>query len=57
MATKKHNERSEWVNNFTRELEGLEEGTKEEIRIGLLKTTLKRIPNWKTPCHDGIQGF
>ena len=28
-----------------------------EIHIDLLKTTLKRIPNWKTPGHEGIHGF
>ena len=39
MATKKHNENAEWINNITRELEGLEEGPKTEIHIDLLKTT------------------
>ena len=28
-----------------------------EIHIDLLKTTLKRISNWKAPGHDGIHGF
>ena len=57
MATKKHNENAEWINNITRELEGLEQGPKTEIHIDLLKTTLKRISNGKTPDHDGIHGF
>ena len=39
---------------MTRELEGLVEGPKAEIHIELLKTTLKRIPNWKTPGHHGF---
>ena len=47
MATKKHNEKAEWLNNMTRELEGLEEVPKAEIHIDLLKTTLK-ISNWNT---------
>ena len=42
---------------MTRELEGLEEGLKGEIHIELLKKTLKKISNWKTPGHDGIDGF
>ena len=42
---------------MTRELERLEEGPKAEIHIELLKKTLKKISNWKTPCHDGIHGF
>ena len=54
---KKHNENAEWINNITRELEGLEEGSKMEIHIDLLKTTPKRISNWKMPGHDGIHGF
>ena len=53
----KNDERAEWINNITRELEGLEEGPKAEIQIDLLKTTQKRIPNWKTPVHDGMHGF
>ena len=38
-------------------LEGLEEGPKAEIHTELLKKTLKKISNWKTPGHDGIHGF
>ena len=40
---KKHNENAEWINNITRELDGLEGGLKTEIHIDLHKTTLKRI--------------
>ena len=52
----KHNEKAEWINNMTRELEELEESLKAEIYIDLLKMTLK-ISNWKTPGHDGIHGL
>ena len=56
MATKKtkHNERAEWMNNMTREQEGLREGSKTDIHIDLLKTTLKymqlenTLPWWDT---------
>ena len=54
---KKHNEKAEWINNITRELEELKEGPKAEIHTDLLKTTLKNISNWKTLGHDGIYGF
>ena len=54
---KKYNEKAEWINNMTRELEGLEEGSKAEIHIELLKKTLKKISKSKTPGHDGIHGF
>ena len=54
---KKHYENAEWINNITRELDGLVEGLKIEIHVDLLKTTLKRISNGKVPGHDGIHGF
>ena len=56
MVTKKYNKKAEWINNLTRELEGLEEGPKAEINIDLLKTTQK-ISNGKTPGNNGIHGF
>ena len=57
MATKKHNEKAEWINHITRELEQLEEDPKAEIHTDLLKTTLKNVSNRKTPGNDGIHGF
>ena len=54
---KKHNEKAEWINNITREPEELEEGPRAEIQTDLLKTTIKKISNWKTSDHDGILGF
>ena len=58
MATKKKlTEKAEWINHITRELEELEEGPKAEIHTDLLKMTLKKVLNWKTPGHDGIHGF
>ena len=41
MASKKHSKKAEWINNMTRELEGLEEDPKAEIHIDVLKMTLK----------------
>ena len=57
MATKKHNENAEWINNITRELKGFEASPKPEIHVDLLKKTLKRISNWKAPGHDRMHGF
>ena len=39
----KHNEKADWINNMTKELEGFEEGPKAKIHIDLFKTTLKNI--------------
>ena len=47
MATKKHNEKAEWINNITRELEDLKEGPKAEIHTDLLKTTLQKYQTGK----------
>ena len=54
---KKHNEKVEWINHITRELEELEECPKAEIHTDLLKMALKKVSNWKTQGHDGIHGF
>ena len=54
---KQHNEKAEWISHITKELEQLKEGPKAEIHTDLLKTTLKKVSNWKTPGHDGIHGF
>ena len=35
-------------------MEGLKKGPKEKIPLDLLRATLKKVPNWKTPGHDGI---
>ena len=51
---KEHNRKAEWLNNMSKELQGLEEGSKMEIYVDLLKTTLKNIklenarPWWTT---------
>ena len=46
-GNQKHNEKAEWINNITRELEGIEEGPKAEIHIDLLKMTLKKYQTGK----------
>ena len=56
MATKKYNENAEWINNMTRELEGLKEGPKAEMHIDLLKKELKNIKLENTR-QNGIHGF
>ena len=42
---------------MTKELEGLEEGLKEETRRFTQNDTKKKISNWKMLGHDGINGF
>ena len=47
MSTKKHIEKAEWINNMTREQEGLAEGPKNEIHTDKLKKTLKEYQTGK----------
>ena len=49
--------KAEWISNIAKKLERLEEGSKAEMHIDLLRTALKTISNWKTPGHDGIHEF
>ena len=53
MATKKHNEKTEWINNMTRELEGLGEDRKAEIPI-YSKRHLKR---YQTGKHQAMMEY
>ena len=54
MATKKkHNGKTEWINNMTKELEGLEKSPKAEIHIDSLKTKLKKYQTGKRQAMMG----
>ena len=51
---KKHNEKAEWINYMTKEIKGLEEGSKVEIHIDLLKKTQKR---YQTGKHQDMMEY
>ena len=38
-----------------KEFKGLEDRPK--ARLNSLRATVKKVPNWKTPGHDGIHGY
>ena len=44
-----HNKKGEWINYKETELRMLEEGPLVNIHPERLKSTLKKIGNWKTP--------
>ena len=46
-GNQKYNEKAEWMNNITKDLEELKEGSKTEILIDLLKMTLNRYQTGK----------
>ena len=47
---REHNRKVEWISNIGKEIEGLEETPNSIIH---LNATLKKVPNSKTPGHDG----
>jgi len=53
----KHKENPEWLKNVEDELAGV--GVQEDIRIETpkLRKQIRKIPNWKSPGPDGVQGY
>ena len=53
----KHKENPEWLKNVEDELTGL--GVQENISIEItkLRKQIRKIPNWKSPGPDGVQGY
>ena len=53
----RHNENAEWL--ITLAKEQVDIGIQENIQINLikLKKQITRIPNWKSPGPDGVQGY
>ena len=55
---KEHRKDAEWLKNFKRDFEYKEE--QEEIEISpvkIKKILLRKMPNWKVPGPDFVQGF
>ena len=53
----KHKDNPEWLRNVEEELTGL--GVQDNIHIEVmkLKKQVRKMPNWKSPGHDGVQGY
>ena len=52
-----YNRKAKTINNMGKELQCLDEGPEGDIYLESLRTTLKKVPNWKIPGPDGIRGF
>ena len=53
-----HNTQAEWLKDIKEEMTGLNHQQEDiEIEEGKVKEQLKKIPNWKAPGPDGVQGF
>ena len=53
----KHEENPEWLRNVEEELTGL--GVQDNIHIEVTKLNkqVRKMPNWKSPDPDGVQGY
>ena len=48
---------AEWLENFTRDFEYKKEQEEVEITPEKIKKILRKMPNWKAPSPDCVQGF
>ena len=52
-----HNKDAEWLKDFKKELYQVERQGKIEIATGKMRKILQKLPNWKAPGLDMVQGF
>ena len=53
---KEHNRKTKWIDNREKEFQGFKE-VLETIILESPRATLKKVPNWEMPGHDGIHVF
>ncbi|XP_063604453.1 uncharacterized protein LOC134779729 [Penaeus indicus] len=53
---KEHNRQAEWLQDLKREQSNVNMGDME-ITVEMVKTQSRKIPNWKAPGRDGVQGY
>ena len=53
----KHKENPEWLRNVEEELTGLGVQDNIHIEVTKLKKQVRKMPNWKSPGPDGVQGY
>ena len=53
----KHDENPEWLRNVEEELSRLGVQDSIQIEVAKLKKQVRKMPNWKSPGPDGVQGY
>ena len=53
----KHEENPKWLRNVEEELTGLGVQDNIHIEVTKLKKDVRKMPNWKSPGPDGVQGY
>lgn len=51
-----HNVNAEWLNDIESDLKDIRKQDDIKICFQVLEKQLRRIPNWKAPGPDGVQG-
>ena len=54
---KKHNQHNEWLKSCRKQFENVNSMEKVEISQEMVKIQCKKMPNWKAPGKDGVQGY
>ena len=52
-----HNESVKWLKDFKTSMNGKPKQEEFSINFGKVQNVLLKIPNWKAPRPDGVQGF
>ena len=53
----RHNEDAAWLKDFENELLGIERQENIQIVVQKVRKQTRRMPNWKSPDPDGVQGY
>ena len=54
---KEHNKHTEWLKSCRKQFENVNSMEKVEISQEMVKMQCRRLPNWKSPGKDGVQGY
>ena len=54
---KEHNRNTEWFEEVKGETEDISQQGRVVITSGRMKKILNKMPNWKAPGRDGVQGY
>ena len=52
-----HNEHAEWLKKLENHTSDVPKQLDVKLEISLVKQKLKKMPNWKGPGPDGVQGY
>ena len=54
---KEHNQHAEWLKSYIKQFDNINSMEKVEISQEMVKMQCRKMPNWKTPGKDGVEGY